>query len=587
MKFSRLYVPTTKETPKDAVLPSHIYLTRGGFILQVASGIYDFLPLGKRVLEKIRRIIREELDIAGCQEVELGFVTPADLWKKSNRFYKYGKELLRIYDRHANEFVLGPTHEEMMVELVKGRISSYKQLPLNLYQINLKFRDEARPRFGLMRGREFVMKDGYSFHADEEDMKREFALMEATYKKIFTRLGLDFRVVEADSGAIGGSGSKEFMVLAGSGEDTIVVCKGCEYAANIEAAKRKAPVFDKPEMKEEEVHTPGVTAIDEVAEFLKVPAHRCLKAVAKKALYDDREAIVVFFVRGTDELEETKATNAVHANELVDAAPEELEKAGIVPGFIGPEGLGEEVHFVVDNELKGETGLVAGANKADYHKTGVAVSPKWKHDDLVAVQEGDACPNCGGELHYTKGIEVGHIFQLGERYSKPLEANFLDVNGKSRPFVMGTYGIGVSRLVAAVIEQNHDDKGCIWSDATAPYKVEVIASNMKNEEEALAAEKLYEELKAAGVEVIFDDRKDRFGAKMADFELIGFPYAVIVGKKLGEGIVELATRKTLEKEEVKLEDVVEKIVSLCSAPNGASFSATVANVASGTCSRSV
>ncbi len=334
-----MLIPTLKEAPKDAVLPSHIYLVRGGFIYQVASGIYDFLPLGKRVLDKVRAIVKEELDAAGCQEVQLGFVTPAELWKRSGRYEKYGAELLRFEDRKGNEFVLGPTHEEMMVELAKQFVGSYKQLPLNLYQINLKFRDEARPRFGLLRGREFIMKDGYSFHADHDDMVREFGLMEATYRKIFTRMGLDFRVVEADSGAIGGEGSKEFMVLADSGEDTIVVCEGCDYAANIEAAKRRTPETgaEAPEAELNTFHTPGITAIDELAKFFFVDPWYLLKAVAKKALYDEgKSEIVLFFLRGDDELQEVKAANAVGANELVDATEEELKKAGLEPGYMGP-----------------------------------------------------------------------------------------------------------------------------------------------------------------------------------------------------------------------------------------------------------
>ena len=582
MRFSKLLIPTLKEAPKDAVLPSHIYLVRGGFIQQVASGIYDFLPLGKKVLDKVRAIVKEELDGAGCQEVQLGFVTPAELWKKSGRYEKYGAELLRFEDRKGNEFVLGPTHEEMMVELAKQFVSSYKQLPINLYQINLKFRDEARPRFGLMRGREFIMKDGYSFHADREDMVREFNLMEETYRKIFTRMGLDFRVVEADSGAIGGEGSKEFMVLADSGEDTIVVCEGCDYAANIEAAKRKPPKTEAeaPEADLNKFYTPGVTSIDELAKFFYVDPWYLVKAVAKKALYDEgKSEIVLFFLRGSDELQEVKAANAVNANELVDVSEEELETVGLVPGFMGPVELvrnigalegsppfrEERAHLnvkmVFDEGLREAKHMICGANEKDYHIVGadLSVLKDLKFTDLAQTQEGDACLRCGGKLSYTKGIEVGHIFQLGTRYSEPLGATFLDQNGKSKPFVMGTYGIGVSRLLAAVIEQHHDERGSIWPVSIAPFEAVVIVGNVKDESQKEAGEKIYGQLLERGIDVLLDDRVERFGFKMKDFELIGFPYAIVVGKKLGEGKVELVDRQSLEKTELPIDEAVEKL----------------------------
>ena len=429
MKFSRLLIPTTKEMPSDATLPSHQFLIKGGFINQQGSGLYNYLPLGKIVLEKIRTIVKDELDNAGCNEVQLGFVTPMQLWEQSGRADAMGQEMLRIKDRHNNDFVLSPTNEEAMVALVKNRVKSYRDLPVNLYQINTKFRDEARPRFGLLRGREFLMKDGYSFHESTEDMIREFDLMEITYKKIFARLGLDFRVVQADSGAIGGEGSKEFHVLANSGEDTIVVCSKCEYGANIET----------------------LDSMDE------------------------------------DEL------NELSYEQLQDKTIEEK------------------------------------------------------------------C-SCGGDLYFKKGIEVGHIFQLGDKYSSALEANFLDENGKSKPFQMATFGIGVSRLIAAVIEQSHDEKGCIWTKETAPYFVDVIVSNAKKDDELNAGIKIYEELKAAGIETIIDDRtKERFGFKMGDFDLLGFPYAVVIGKKLQEGMVEIVDRKTGDKTEVSLDSVVNTI----------------------------
>ena len=436
MKFSRLLIPTTKETPNDATLPSHQFLIRGGFINQQGSGLYNYLPLGKIVLEKIRIIVKDELDKAGCNEVQLSFVTPLSFWEKSGRADTMGKEMLRIQDRHQNDFVLSPTNEEAMVELVKNRVKSYKDLPINLYQINTKFRDEARPRFGLLRGREFLMKDGYSFHANKEDMEREFDLMETTYKKIFTRLGLDFRVVKADSGAIGGSGSKEFHVLANSGEDTILVCEDCEYGANIET---------------------------------------------------------------------------VYEND-------------------------DEVDTL--NELS--------------------------YEQLQSKEVTQKC-SCGGKLYFKKGIEVGHIFQLGDKYSSALDAKFQDENGKPKAFEMATFGIGVSRLVASVIEQNHDEYGSIWTPSTTPYMVDVIVSNAKKENELETGAKIYEELQQNNISTILDDRKEKkhtYGFKMGDFKLIGFPYAIVVGKKLSDGLVEVVNRKTLESTEVTLDKIVEYIKEL-------------------------
>jgi len=424
VRFTRLLIPTSKEIPNDATLASHIYLIRGGFIQSVGgSGLYNFLPLGKKILDKVRVVVKDELDNVGCQEVSLSFVTPASLWKESGRLDKYGKELLRFKDRKNNDFILGPTHEEMMVNLVRQSIKSYKQLPLNVYQINLKFRDEIRPRFGLMRGREFLMKDAYSFHVSTEDMQREFQLMEETYKKIFTRLGLDFRVVDADSGAIGGSGSKEFMVLADSGEDTIVVCDSCEYGANIEAAVSKQRVYnEQPE----------------------------LKTLVMKALFDEGKSLHVGFVLPVDiELQEIKACNVIGANELVSCDVSE-----------------EPSRVVIDEAL----GSVIDPS--------TFVSSEMTYADISSVCEGDSCVHCGGNLRYTKGIEAGHIFQLGTQYSEALGCNFLDQNGKSIPMVMGTYGIGVSRLLAGIIEQNHDDKGCIWTKESAPFDIHIIISTI-------------------------------------------------------------------------------------------------------------
>jgi prolyl-tRNA synthetase len=433
VRRSRAFMPTTKEVPSDATLPSHQFLVRGGFINQQGSGLYNFLPLGKIVLDKIRKIVKEELDDAGCSEVQLSFVTPLSLWERSGRADTMGKEMLRISDRHDADFVLSPTNEEAMVELVKNRVTSYKDLPLNLYQINTKFRDEARPRYGLLRGREFLMKDGYSFHASIEDMIREFDLMEVTYKKIFTRLGLDFRVVEADSGAIGGEGSKEFHVLADSGEDTIVVCESCDYGANIET------IFEN--------------------------------------------------------------------EEEIDALNEQSYEA-----------LQEKI---IDEKC-----------------------------------------SCGGSLSFKKGIEVGHIFQLGDKYSSALEAKFNDEDGKPKPFLMATFGIGVSRLVASVIEQNHDENGCIWTKETAPYMVNIMVSNIKETAQVELGEALYSQFREAGVETILDDRKDRFGFKMKDAELIGFPYTIIIGKELENGEVQIYDRKTTQKVGVGIDEVFTKLMEL-------------------------
>ena len=432
MRRSRAFIPTAKEAPSDATLPSHKFLIRGGFINQQGAGLYNFMPLGKIVLEKIRAVVKEELDNAGCNEVQLSFVTPIGLWERSGRSEAMGKEMLRIKDRHENEFVLSPTNEEAMVELVKNRVTSYKDLPLNLYQINTKFRDEARPRYGLLRGREFLMKDGYSFHSSQEDMIREFDLMEETYKKIFTRLGLDFRVVAADSGAIGGEGSKEFHVLANSGEDTLVVCEACEYGANIET------IFDSEE----------VDALNE---------------------------------KSYEELTESKISKRC---------------------------------------------------------------------------------SCGAELHFKKGIEVGHIFQLGTKYSAALEAHFNDENGRAKPFEMATFGIGVSRLVAAIIEQNHDEDGRIWTRATAPYMVNIMISNIKDAAQVKLGEELYEKLKASNVDVMLDDSKERFGFKMKDAELIGFPYTIIIGKELENGLVQVYERRTKENISVEMNAIYNKIMEL-------------------------
>ncbi|ENQ6619120.1 proline--tRNA ligase [Campylobacter lari] len=565
MKFSKFYAISTKENPKDATLPSHIFLVKGAFVEQIGSGLYNFLPLGKRVLDKIKNIIKEEMDKAGALEVNLSFNTPAELWKESGRFNVFGKELLRFKDRKENDFVLGPTHEEAMVALVRNKINSYKQLPLHLYQIGLKFRDEARPRFGLLRCKEFLMKDGYSFHANEADLDKEFNLMHETYSKILTRLGLEFRAVEADSGAIGGSGSKEFMVLAKNGEDDILLCEHCDYAANIEAAKRakKNCEDERPEADfATQFHTPNVKTIEELAEFFKINPYYTIKAIAKKAIYENEEKIVVFFIRGDDELQEVKALNAANALELVDVSEEELEKVGLVPGFIGFIGL-NGVDFYIDHELENETNMIIGANKKDYHLVGINVVNlnKERFKDLAAVKEHDLCPKCQHKLKQSKGIEVGHIFKLGNKYSKAMNASYLDENGKAQFFTMGCYGMGVSRLVAVAIEASHDEKGCIWNKTLAPFVLDIIVSNIKDTKAMEFAEQIYTHFKDK--EILFDDRNERFGVKINDFELMGFPYALVIGKGLENDEVELIYRNTLEKQVLKTQEVIsylEKIL---------------------------
>ena len=566
MKRTKAFIPTTKEAPADAKLASHIFLARAGFISQVASGLYNYMPLAKRVIKKIESIINEEMQKIDAQEVELSFVTPADLWAESGRIEKFGKELLRFKDRKENLFVLGPTHEEMMVNLVRNRVTSYKNLPLNLYQIKTKFRDEARPRFGLMRGREFIMKDGYSFHSSYEDLDREFDAVEDAYRKILQRLGLEFRIVEADSGAIGGSGSKELMVIADSGEDTIAICSKCEYGANIEAASRgqRDEIPEAPEAKFNKFQTPDIKTIDELAEFFKVDPYYTVKTVAKRVVYEDESEIVLFFLRGSDNLQEVKAINATDALEIEDVSEEELKELGIVPGFIGPLDQDKAKH-VIDKDLKNATNMICGANEQDYHFVGVdlgIISEIAYFADIAEVNEGDRCPCCDGKLSFTKGIEVGHIFKLGTTYSEALKAEFLDENGKTQPFIMGTYGMGVSRLVAAVIEQHHDESGCIWSKTTTPYMVNILISNIKDEEQFGKANELYEKLQNAGVEVMLDDRKERFGFKMKDAELIGFPYTVIFGKELANSKVQIFHRATKEKQDVMADEIFETIMEM-------------------------
>ena len=562
MRFSHFFIPTLKEAPRDAVLKSHQFLVRAGYIYQLGSGIYNFLPLGKRVLDKITQIIKEEMDHSGALELSMGFVVPADLWKKSGRYHKYGKELLRFSDRKNNEFVLSPTCEEVITEIAHQFIKSYKDLPKHFYHINLKFRDEVRPRFGLMRGREFIMKDSYSFHENEEDLNLEFEKMHRTYCNIFNRLGLDFRAVDADSGAIGGNGSKEFMVLADSGEDTIAVCESCQYAANLEAAKRQKrnETFDPPKAEFAKFYTPQVKTIADLASFFKIDPFYILKAVVKKVIFTPeakrKPELAFFFLRGDDELEEVKALNAINlyhnALELVDASVDEIREIGLFDGFIGPYSLQYITHsdlIFFDLDLEDERDLVCGSNETDYHFVGVDLSgfEGLKYVDLAVVREGDLCACCGGKIIYKKGIEVGHIFKLGTRYSEKLDAKFLDKNGKAQAFVMGCYGIGVSRLLPAILEQKADELGCVWGQSCSPFDVSIILSNIKDEEQKKFADELYLKLSKQGFSVLYDDRSDRFGFKMKDFELIGINLGIIIGKELENGLVEAIRRDTMSK----------------------------------------
>lgn len=563
MKLSKLYAVSSKEAPKDALLPSHILLLRAAFIEQCGSGLYNFLPLGKMVLDNIYAIVKDEMDKAGALQTSLSFITPAALWQESGRYNAFGKELLRFKDRKDNEFVLGATHEEAMLDAVRNKVKSYKQLPLHLYQIGLKFRDEARPRFGLLRCREFMMKDSYSFHANEADLEREFELMFNTYSKIFTRMGLNFRAVEADSGAIGGSGSKEFMVLAQNGEDDIVICDKCDYAANVEVAQRAKKTCDKERPQANyasKFHTPNIKSIKDLAQFFSVDEFYTIKAVVKKAVYEEGEKLVVFFIRGCDDLQETKACNACKALELVDASENELEKAGLIAGFIGFVNL-KNVDFFIDKELKNESNMLIGANEKDYHLIGIDVVNlnENRFKDLVQVRENDLCACCGGRLKFSKGIEVGHIFKLGQKYSKPMNATFLDENGKAVPFFMGTYGIGVSRLVAVAVEASFDERGIVWSKALAPFTLDIIISNVKDERAMSFALALYDELKALNIKVLLDERNERFGVKINDFELMGFPYALIIGKGLENAELEFIERKSLKKHIFKQDEVLIKL----------------------------
>ncbi|MCH7665045.1 MAG: proline--tRNA ligase [Acidobacteria bacterium] len=568
MRWSRFYLFTTREVPKDAEVTSHQLMVRAGMIRRVAAGIYSYLPLGWRSLSKLMAIVRRELDVAGCVELTMPAIQPAELWQESGRWEQYGKELLRMEDRHGREFCFGPTHEEVITEIVRKDVTSYRQLPVNLYQIQVKFRDEVRPRFGLMRGREFLMKDAYSFHATPESLEEAYAALGKAYERIFRACGLDFIKVEADSGAIGGSASHEFMVVADTGESLVLRCAGCDYAANQEKAGTsglaKSPAEDSAAddlaegVRLEE--TPGKTTVEEVAAFLGVAPQRIVKTI----IYRTEAGPVAVLVRGDREVNAIKLKNLLDVQEL-ELADEALVEAvsGAPVGFAGPIGL-EGVRIVADRSVEGVTNFTCGANRADAHWVGANFGKDVHLDefhDLMLVADGDRCPNCDQNLVISHGIEVGHIFKLGTKYSEPMGCNYLDDRGQSHPMLMGCYGLGIGRTVAAAIEQNHDDKGIIWPLPLAPFEALVVPLNMNDQEVVQAAGKIYEELVEKRVDVLFDDRQERPGVKFNDADLIGIPIRLVVGSKsLANGEVEVSLRRDGEKQLVPLANAVEAML---------------------------
>ena len=559
MRMSKMLMPTLKEIPSDAEITSHQLMLRAGMIRKMASGIYNQLPMGIRVFRKVEDIIREEMNAKGAQEISCALLVPAELWQESGRWDVMGPEMFRLKDRNGRDYCLGPTHEETFTHIVRNEITSYKQLPLNLYQIETKFRDERRPRFGVMRTRNFTMKDAYSFDADQEGLDKSYDDMFDAYTRIFARCELDNSPVQADSGAMGGSASAEFMVKSEVGEDEIVFCSGCDYAANIEKATSVNHEASTEEMKEmSEIETPNVHTIEELQDFFKMDAGQFAKTLI---YYADGKTVAVV-VRGDRDVNETKVANAIGGAVEFELASEDTIKAvtGAEVGFAGPIGIKADYLFI-DQEVVDQRNVIVGANKTGYHIQNANFGRDFEGQvgDFRNVQEGDKCPKCGQPLEIMRGVEVGHIFKLGTKYSESMGATFLDQNGKSQPIIMGCYGIGVERTVAAVIEQHHDENGIIWPLAIAPYHVVVVPVNVKKEEHLENAEKIYKELEAAGVEVLLDDRNERAGFKFKDSDLLGIPMRITVGKDIVDGKVEFKLRKEADKEIISVDEVLDRV----------------------------
>ena len=560
MKMSNMLVSTLREVPAEAEIDSHKLMLRAGMIRKMAAGIYNYMPIGLKVLKNIEEIVREEMNTAGAQEFLASAVLPAELWQESGRWDVYGDEMFRLKDRNNRDFCLGPTHEEVFTDIARNEIKSYKQLPVNLYQIQTKYRDERRPRFGIMRSREFIMKDAYSFDKDQAGLDVSYDKMHDAYVKIFNRCGIDAKCVEADSGAIGGANSAEFMVKSEVGEDDVVFCSACDYAANIEKAEatpEKAEVEELLEM--EKVATPDSRGIYEVSEFLKVSPKKTVKLL----MFNVDGKIVGVVVRGDREVNEVKVANAAQASgDIIMASNEEYTKAtNCEPGFGGPVGIKVDL-LLVDEEVANMYNMILGANETGYHLKNVNYGRDFEGvvGDFRKIESGEKCPKCGSEVTIARGTEVGHIFKLGTKYSAAMNATFIDKNGKNVPFVMGCYGIGVTRTMASIIEQHHDENGIIWPLSVAPYHVSVIPVNIKDEAQMKIANKLYDELRKIGVDAILDDRNERPGVKFKDSELIGIPMRVTVGKKITDGEVEFKLRDG-EMEVIKIEDVLEKVKS--------------------------
>lgn len=559
MKMSNMLVGTLREVPAEAEIESHKLMLRAGLMRKMAAGIYNYMPLGLKVIENVKNIVREEMNNAGAQEFLASALIPAELWQESGRWDAYGAEMFRLKDRHNRDFCLGPTHEEVFTDIVRNEIKSYKQLPLNLYQIQTKYRDERRPRFGVMRSREFIMKDGYSFDKDQEGLDLAYEKMRKAYVNIFNRCGLDAKEVAADSGAIGGSGSAEFMVKSEVGEDDVVFCTACDYAANIEKAPSTPEHGEKEELMEvEKVETPAVKSIEDLAKFFECSP----KKIAKTLIFQADDKVVAVVLRGDREANEVKIANAIGEVIELEMASEEAvkEATGAAVGFAGPMGIKVDM-LLVDQEVANMYNFIIGANETDMHLKNVNYGRDFEGvvGDFRNVTIGEKCPECGKEITISRGTEVGHIFKLGTKYSESMGATFIDEDGKAKPFIMGCYGIGVTRTVASIIEQHNDENGIIWPLEVAPYHVSVIPANVKNEEQATKAEEIYNELRKMGVEALLDDRKERAGVKFKDSELMGIPMRITVGKMIGEGQVEFKLRNGGEVETLSIEEVYNRV----------------------------